>query len=100
LLKNRVDRLKRDLNIDVAFLGCLFTRVERNVNLHSEFMPKIRKVCEDDGIYDFKTIVPKNIKLSEASSSSSPARIVFPDSTGVNAYQTIVKEILHKLGEL
>lgn len=100
LLKNRVDRLKRDLNIDVAFLGCLFTRVERNVNLHSEFMPKIRKVCEDDGIYDFKTIVPKNIKLSEASSSSSPARIVFPDSTGVSAYKTIVNEMLRELGEL
>ncbi len=84
----------------MAFLGCLFTRVESNVNLHSEFMPKIRKVCEDDGIYDFKTIVPKNIKLSEASSSSSPARIVFPNATGVMAYKTIVNEMLRELGEL
>ena len=99
LLKNRVDRLKRELNINVEFLGCLFTRVESNVNLHSEFMPKIRKVCEDDGIYDFKTIVPKNIKLSEASSSSSPARIVFPGAPGVSAYKTIVGEMLRELGE-
>tara|TARA_R110001583_G_C5649191_1_gene408541 strand:- start:1878 stop:2723 length:846 start_codon:yes stop_codon:yes gene_type:complete len=99
LLKNRVDRLKRDLNIDVEFLGCLFTRVERNVNLHSEFMPKIRKVCEDDNIYDFKTIVPKNIKLSEASSSSSPARIAYPDAAGVTAYKTIVNEMLLKIRE-
>lgn len=100
LLKNRVDRLNRDLNIDVEFLGCLFTRVERTVNLHSEFMPKIRNICEEYGIYDFKTIVPKNIKLSEASSSNSPARIAFPDSTGVSAYKTIVNEMLRKLGEL
>jgi chromosome partitioning protein len=97
LLKNRVDRLKRDLNIDVSFLGCLFTRVESTVNLHSEFMPKIRKICQEYGIYDFSTVVPKNIKLSEASSSSSPARMMFPDATGVNAYKIVVKEMLNHL---
>ncbi|HCH6768043.1 TPA: AAA family ATPase, partial [Serratia marcescens] len=90
LLKNRVDRLKRELNIDVSFLGCLFTRVESSVNLHSEYMPKIRKVCEEYGVYDFRTIIPKNIKLSEASSASSPARIMFPDVAGVIAYKTAV----------
>lgn len=97
LLKNRVDLLKRDLNIDVSFLGCLFTRVESTVNLHSEFMPKIRKICQEFDIYDFSTVVPKNIKLSEASSSSSPARIMFPNATGITAYKTIVNEMLMKL---
>lgn len=97
LLKNRVDRLKKDLNIDVSFLGCLFTRVENSVNLHNEFMPKIRKICTDFSIYDFKTIVPKNIKLSEASSASSPARLMFPDATGVTAYKTVVNEMLKQL---
>ncbi|BEO21165.1 chromosome partitioning protein ParA [Serratia marcescens] len=97
LLKNRVDRLKRELNIDVSFLGCLFTRVESSVNLHSEYMPKIRKVCEEYGVYDFRTIIPKNIKLSEASSASSPARIMFPDVAGVIAYKTAVNEMLKQL---
>lgn len=100
LLKNRVERLKRDLSIDVKFLGCLFTRVESTVNLHSQFMPKIRKVCKDDDIYDFATVVPKNIKLSEASSANSPARIIFPDATGVNAYKTVVNEMLKQLGDI
>lgn len=100
LLKNRVDRLKQDLNIDVSFLGCLFTRVESNVNLHSEFMPKIRKVCQDDGIYSFRTIVPKNIKLSEASSASSPARIMYPNESGVSAYKNVVNEMLMQLGDI
>ena len=97
LLKNRVDRLKRELNIDVSFLGCLFTRVESSVNLHSAYMPKIRKVCEEYGVYDFRTIIPKNIKLSEASSASSPARIMFPDVAGVIAYKTAVNEMLKQL---
>lgn len=97
LLKNRVDRLKQDLDINVSFLGCLFTRVESSVNLHSEFMPKIRAVCEEFGIYNFSTIVPKNIKLSEASSASSPARIMFPDATGVIAYKTVVNEMLRRV---
>lgn len=97
LLKNRVDRLKQELDINVSFLGCLFTKVESSVNLHSEFMPKIRAVCEEFGIYDFSTIVPKNIKLSEASSASSPARIMFPDATGVNAYKIVVNEMLRRV---
>lgn len=97
LLKNRVDRLKRELNIDVSFLGCLFTRVESSVNLHSAYMPKIRKVCEEYSVYDFRTIIPKNIKLSEASSASSPARIMFPDVAGVIAYKTAVNEMLKQL---
>ncbi|EKG0039293.1 ParA family protein [Vibrio cholerae] len=100
LLKNRVDRLRQDLNTDVSFLGCLFTRVESNANLHSEFMPKIRTICQRSGIYDFKTIVPKNIKLSEASSSSSPARIMFPSEPGVIAYKTVVNEMLKRLGDI
>lgn len=97
LLINRVGKLREELEIDVSFLGCLFTRVERNTNLHSEFLPKIRKVCEEEGIYSFSTIIPKNIKISEASSLSTPARVKYPEEVGVKSYQTFVRELLLKL---
>lgn len=54
-------------------------------------------MCEEYGVYDFRTIIPKNIKLSEASSASSPARIMFPDVAGVIAYKTAVNEMLKQL---
>ncbi|MFD2176507.1 ParA family protein [Veronia pacifica] len=94
LLINRVKKLREELEIDVTFLGCMFTRVERNTSLHSEFIPKIREVCENERIHSFNTIIPKNIKVSEASSSSSPARIQYPNESGVVSYGNLVKELL------
>ncbi|MGE6648473.1 ParA family protein [Shewanella colwelliana] len=94
LLINRVKKLREDLEIDVSFLGCVFTRVEQNTRLHSEFIPKIRDVCAGDDIYSFSTIIPKNIKVSEASSSSSPACILFPNESGVVSYKNFTKELL------
>lgn len=94
LLINRVNKLKEELEINVSFLGCMFTRVEQQTNLHSEFIPKIREVCHDENIYSFSTIIPKNIKISEASSSNSPARVLYPEVPGVKSYKNLVKELL------
>ncbi|WP_422840450.1 ParA family protein [Aeromonas veronii] len=99
LLINRIDKLRKELEIDVSFLGCVFTRVENQTRLHNDFIPKIRDVCEQEGIYSFNTIIPKNIKLSEASSSSSPASMLFPSEAGVISYNNLVKELLIILEE-
>lgn len=97
LLSNRVKKLKAELDMRVSFLGVIFTRVESNTTLHSEYIPKIRQVCERENIYDFKTIIPKNIKLSEASSNNKPASISYPTEKGVISYKNLVKEILQKM---
>jgi len=100
LLSNRVKKLKSELEMKVSFLGVIFTRVESNTNLHTNFTPKIRAVCEHEKIYDFKTIIPKNIKLSEASSNNIPASVSFPGEKGVISYKNLVKEMLQRIEEL
>jgi chromosome partitioning protein len=99
LLANRVSKLKDELDIKVSFLGTIFTRVETGTNLHNEYMPKIRNICESDDIHHFSTIIPKNIKLSQASSKNQPACIMYPKEAGVKSYKTLVKEILLKIKE-
>lgn len=99
LLANRVSKLKDELDIKVSFLGTIFTRVETGTNLHNEYMPKIRQICENYNIHHFSTIIPKNIKLSQASSKNQPACILYPKEAGVTSYKTLVKEILFKIEE-
>jgi len=100
LLSNRVNKLKGELDINVSFLGIIFTRVESQTNLHTTYMPKIRDICDNDGIHHFNTKIPKNIKLSEASSENQPACIVYPNASGVTSYKTLVKEIMLKMEEM
>lgn len=97
LLINRVGKLKNDLDISVEFLGAMFTRVESNTVLHKEYIPKIRRVCQHGGIHDFLTIIPKNIKLSQASSNNYPATLSYPTETGVQSYKSLVNEILLRI---
>ncbi len=100
LLSNRVEKLKEELDINVSFLGAIFTRVESGTNLHNEYMPKIRDICESDNIHHFSTVIPKNIKLSQASSKNQPACILYPNETGVKSYKNLVKEILLQIEEI
>lgn len=100
LLSNRVDQLKKRLpGCNVNLLGVVFTKVKNKTINHTLLMDSIRKNCEELGIETFQTIIPDTVRISEASSKNKPAYIINPTAPGVQAYRTLVREILFTLDE-
>lgn len=93
LLVNRVNNWKRNIaSCNVEFLGMIFTKVDGRYNMHAEQMDALRR---KDIIYSFSTIIPQNTDLSKAAAKSRPALLEYPNSNGIRAYKTLVREILN-----
>lgn len=95
LLVNRVNTWKRNMGTcHVDFLGMVFTKVDGRYTMHTQQMDALRR---QNIIHPFSTIIPQNTDLSKAATNNKPARVAYPNCSGVAAYQTLVREILHMI---
>jgi chromosome partitioning protein len=90
-LLNTVDRIKRSLNPDLAISGILLTMFDRRTNLSYQVAEEAEKYFKN---LVFKTMVPRNIRLSEAPSFGKPILLYDATSTGAQSYFSLAKEIL------
>lgn len=85
-----VELISRKLN-HILKIHILFTMVEIRTKLCQEVMNEIKKHF---GNVVFKTIIRKNISLSEAASYSQPVIAYDPRSTGARGYTSLTKEVI------
>ena len=60
-------------------------------NLSNQVVKEVKRYF-DDKVY--KTVIPRNIKLSEAPSFGMPITLYDPKSKGARAYEKLTREIL------
>lgn len=94
LLKT-IELIKNNLNPKISINGILFTMYDKRSKL-TEAVEKDVRFHLGDLVY--KTIIPRNIKLSEAPSFGKPAIIYDYKCSGSLAYMQLTKEILNKRG--
>lgn len=90
LLKT-VKRIKRSLNPDLYIAGILLTMFDKRTNLSYQVAEDAEKHFQD---LIFKTIIPRNIRLSEAPSFGQPILLYDATSTGAESYFNLAKEII------
>lgn len=88
-----VEMIKRHLNKDLAILGILLTMFDSRTNLSSQVVEEVRVHFKD---IVFKTIVPRNVKLSEAPSFGQPVISYDSRCSGSKAYIFLAKEVLKR----
>lgn len=66
---------------------------DARTNLSNQVIKEVNKYF-DDKVY--KTIIPRNIKLSEAPSYGMPITVYDPRSKGAKFYEKLAKEVLRK----
>lgn len=91
LLKT-IELVKRQLNPDLRIGRVLLTLHDERTRLARQVEDEVRNYF---GELVSPTIVPRNVRLSEAPSHGLPIALYDPRSRGAIAYQTIAKEILH-----
>jgi len=90
LLKT-VDLVQKNLNKRLSILGILLTMYDKRNKLTEQVEEDVRKCL---GNLVFKTIIPRNVRVSEAPSHGLPVIIYDHKSSGAEAYMDLAKEIL------
>ncbi len=92
-LLNTIHLIQKKLNPLLKIEGILLTMYDRRYNLTSQVEEDVRTNMKD---ITFKTIIPRNVRLSEAPSHGRPAIIYDHRCIGSLAYIDLAKEILER----
>jgi chromosome partitioning protein len=90
-LTRTVERVKRQLNPRLAIQGLVLTMADRRNNLS---LAVDRDVREHFGASVYDTVIPRNVRLSEAPSYGKPALLYDFHSAGAQAYVHLARELL------
>ena len=90
-LINTINLVKKHLNPNIKVEGVVLTMFDSRTNLSSQVGEEVEKYF---GNKVFQTIIPRNIRLSEAPSHALPINLYAPDSKGAETYKKLAKELL------
>lgn len=90
-LINTVNLVKKSLNEKLEVEGVLLTMFDGRTNLSIQVADEV-KTFFTTKVY--KTIIPRNVRLSEAPSYGEPIIIYDPKSKGAEVYMKLAKEVI------
>ncbi len=89
-----IDLVRRNLNARLELLGVLMTMFDRRNQLAQQVVNDVR---EHLGEKVFETVIPRNVRLSEAPSHGAPGLIYDVKSPGSQAYIRLAAELIQRL---
>jgi chromosome partitioning protein len=92
-LLNTVKLVKTRLNNLLEIGGVILTMYDTRTNLAKQVATEVQKFFTDKV---FNSIVPRNVRLSEAPSHGQPISEYDPQSNGAFAYENLAKEVIQK----
>ena len=90
-LINTIDLVKKHLNKDIEVEGALLTMYDIRTNLSNQVVKEVKKYFNDKV---YKTVIPRNVRLSEAPSYGMPITEYDSRSKGAKSYEKFAKEFL------
>jgi chromosome partitioning protein len=94
-LVRTIDRVKRSLNPSLTLQGIVLTMFDRRNNL-SDLVAADARSFFGDRVYD--TVIPRNVRVSEAPSHGKPVLLYDKNSPGALAYVRLADELLRRDG--
>lgn len=93
-LLQTVERVRARFNPELSILGVAITMYDRRNNLSAQVAEDVR-ACLGKVVFD--TMVPRNVRLSEAPSHGIPALIYDQRCSGSEAYMDLARELIARL---
>lgn len=90
-LINTINLVKKHLNSAIEVEGVVLTMFDSRTNLSAQVGEEVERYF---GNKVFQTIIPRNIRLSEAPSHALPINLYAPESKGADTYQRLAKELI------
>jgi chromosome partitioning protein len=93
-LLQTIERIRARFNPELSILGVALTMYDRRNNLSSQVADDVRACL---GKVVFETMIPRNVRLSEAPSHGIPALIYDHRCSGSEAYMALARELIARL---
>ena len=90
-LLNTVRLVQKHLNKDLAIQGVLLTMLDARTNLGLQVIDEVKKYFRDKV---YRSIIPRNVRLSEAPSHGKPIMMYDAKSRGAEVYLDLAKEVI------
>jgi len=92
-LMNTITRVQRGLNPGLDIEGVALTMLDGRTNLGLQVVQEVKKHFRQQV---YATIIPRNVRLSEAPSFGQPIHLYDPRSLGAEAYKDLAKEFVNR----
>lgn len=90
-LLNTVNLVRKHLNKNLEIEGALLTMYDARTNLSNQVVKEVKKYFNNKV---YKTVIPRNVRVSEAPSYGLPITVYDPHSKGAKSYEKLGKEFL------
>ena len=93
LITGSIDRIRTSANPDLELNGIVFTMVNSQAKLTQDVIEEVRSHFGDR---TYETVIPRNVRVSEAPSMGTPVVFLDPRSKGAEAYKAFAWEFMAK----
>ena len=90
-LMNTIELVKKHLNKNLDIEGAVLTMYDIRTNLSNQVVREIKKFFNDKV---YRTVIPRNVRVSEAPSYGVPISVYDPKSKGAKSYEKFTREFL------
>ena len=94
-LTGTIKRVKKVLNPKIEIEGVLLTMFDARTNLAIQVVDEVKKYFPEKV---YKTIIPRNVRLSEAPGFGQPVIVYDPASRGSESYIDLAEELVERSG--
>ena len=92
-LVNTIKLIRMKLNPELKIEGILLTMYDARTNLCAQVAQEVRRHFKEEA---FDTVIPRNVRLSEAPSYGTPIHLYDPRSSGATAYRALAAEMIER----
>ena len=90
-LMSTIDLVQKHLNKDLDVEGVVLTMFDARTNLSMQVIEEVKKYFRDKV---YQSVIPRNVKLSEAPSYGLPISLYDKNSKGAKAYEELAAEVI------
>lgn len=93
LLLQTVKKVQKSINPNLVIGGIFFTMYDSRTRLAQDVVRQVQAYFKDSV---FNTIIPRNVRLSEAPSHGQPICLYDPTCIGAKSYQKLAEEVIRR----
>ena len=92
LLLQTVNKVQKTINKNLIIGGIFFTMYDSRTRLAQDVVMQVKSYFKD---VVFNTIIPRNVRLSEAPSHGKPICLFDPTCIGAKSYEKLAEEVMN-----
>lgn len=97
MLFQTIQRIQKSLNPSLKIGGIIFTMYDSRTRLSQEVIQQVKRAFKTHPELLFKTVIPRNVRLSEAPSHGLPVNLYDASCVGARSYAALTKEVMKRV---